>query len=65
MALHLRWLTSKKFQNNEAVKGGCIPSKNKLKTQKNTKLRWLASDINFILLHTGHRIAHDQNKNVK
>ena len=31
----------------------CIPSKNKFKTQMNNKLRWLASDINFKLLHTG------------
>ena len=34
----------RKFQNYETVKGGCIPSKNKVKTQKNNKLRWLASD---------------------
>ena len=46
VALHLRWLSTEKFQNNEAVKGGCIPSKN--------KLRWLASDINFKL----HIAAH-------
>ena len=24
VALHIRWLTTEKFQNNEAVKGGCI-----------------------------------------
>ena len=34
VALHLRWLTTEKFQNYETVKGGCIPSKNKFKTQK-------------------------------
>ena len=28
------------------MKGGCIPSKNKFKTQKN-KLRWLATDTNL------------------
>ena len=39
------------------VKGGCIPSKNKFKTQINDKLRWLASDINFKLQHTGFPIA--------
>ena len=59
MALHLRWLTTEKFQHYETVKGGCIPSKNKFKTIKNNKLRWLASDINFKLLHTGFAIAHD------
>ena len=36
---------------------GCIPSKNKFKTQKNNKLRWLASDIKFKILHTGCPIA--------
>ena len=35
MALHLRWLTTEKFQNYETVKGGCIPSKNSSKN-KNT-----------------------------
>ena len=58
MALHLRWLTTEKFQNNETVKGGCITSKNKFKTRINNKLRWLTSDINFKLLHTGCPIAH-------
>ena len=29
------------------------------KHKKNNKLRWLASDINFKLLHTGCPIAHD------
>ena len=52
VALHLRWLTTEKFQNYETVKGGCMPSENKFRTQKNNKLRWLASDINFKLLHT-------------
>ena len=33
VALHLRWLTTEKFQNYEAVKGGCIPSIKKFKTQ--------------------------------
>ena len=58
MTLHLRWLTTEKIQNYETVKGGCIPSKNKLKTQKFNKSRWLASDINFKLLHTGCPNAH-------
>ena len=59
MALHLRWLATKKIQNYETEKGGCIPSKIKLKTQKeNNKLGWLASDINFKLVHTGCPIAH-------
>ena len=47
------------FQNYESVKGGCIPSKNKFKTQKYNKLRWLASDINFKVLHTGCPNNHD------
>ena len=34
VALHLRRLTIEIFQNYETVKGECIPSKNKLKTQK-------------------------------
>ena len=59
VALHLRWLTTEKLQNYETVKGGCIPSNNKIKTHKNNKLRWLASDINFKLLHTGCPIAND------
>ena len=50
-------LTTEKFKSYETVKGGCIPSKNKFKTQKNNKLRWLNSDINLKLLHTGCRIA--------
>ena len=50
VALHLRCLATEKFQNYETVKGGYIPSKNKF---KNTKLRWLVSDINFKLLHAG------------
>ena len=37
------------------MKGGCIPSRNKL---KNNKFRWLATDINFKLLHTGCPITH-------
>ena len=37
------------------VKGGCIPSKNKLKTHK---LRWLESDIDFKLLRNRYPIAH-------
>ena len=59
VALHLRWLNTEKFQNYETVKGGCIPSKDKFKAQRNYKSRWLASDINFKLLHTGCPIAHD------
>ena len=58
MALHLSWLTTEKFQNYETVKGGCIPSKDKFKIQKKNKLRWLASDIDFKLLHTECPIAH-------
>ena len=60
VALHIRWLTTEKFQNDETVKGGCIPSKNKFKTQKYNRLRWLVSDINFKLLHTGCPNAHEQ-----
>ena len=48
----------RQFQNYETVRGGCIPSKHKFKTQENDKSRWLASDINFKLLHTGCPIAH-------
>ena len=58
VALHLRSLTTEKFQNYETVKGGCIPSKHKLKTRINNKLRWLSSDINFKLPHAGYPIAH-------
>ena len=47
------------------VKGNYIPSKNKFKTQKHNKLRWLASNINFKLLHTGCPIAHDLNTEFK
>ena len=43
----------RKFSKLRNSKGGCIPSKNKFKTQINNKLRWLASDLNFKLLHTG------------
>ena len=46
--------------NYEIVKGGCIPSKYKFKTQKYNKLRWLASDLNFKLLHTGCPNGHDR-----
>ena len=38
--------SSEKFQNYEILKGGCVRSKNKFKTQKN-KLRLLATDINL------------------
>ena len=55
--MHLRWLTTEKFQNYETVKGGCIPSKNKSKTQMKNKLRWLASVINFKLPHSGCPVA--------
>ena len=58
VALYLRWLSTEKFQNYVTVKGGCVPSKNKFKTQINNRLRWLASDINFKLLRTGCPIAH-------
>ena len=37
-------------------------SKNKFKRHKNNKLRWLASHINFKLLHTGWLFAHDSTK---
>ena len=46
------------------MKGGCIPSENKFKAQINNKLRWLASNINFKLLHTGCPIAHGLEWNV-
>ena len=49
MQIHLKLL---KIQNYVTVRGGCIPSKDKFKTQKNNKLRWLATGINFKLLHT-------------
>ena len=62
IALHLRWLTIENLQNYETVKGGCIPSKNNFKTQKHNKVRWLASDINFKLIHTGCPIAHGLRK---
>ena len=58
MALHLRWLITEKFQNYETVKGGCILSKTKFETPKENELRWLASDTNLKLLHTGCPIAH-------
>ena len=58
-ALRLRWLSTENFQNDETVKGCSIPSKNEFKTQINNKLRWLASDINFKLLHIGCPIAQD------
>ena len=52
--MHLTLVTTEKFQNYETVKGDCIPSKTKFKTQKkNNKLRWIASDIDFKLVHTG------------
>ena len=41
------------------MQGGCIPCKNNFKTQKNNKLRWLATDIDFKLLYIGCPIAHD------
>ena len=62
VALHLRWLTAEKFENYETVKGGCIPIKNKFKTQKFNKLRWLASDINFKLPHPGDPNAHGKTR---
>ena len=58
VALYLRWLTTEKFQSHETAKGGSIPSKSKFKTNKNDKLRWFDSDINFKLLHTGCPFAH-------
>ena len=57
MQSHHKVLTTEKFQNYEALKGGCILSKNKFNL-KNNKSRWLASDISFKLLHTGCPIAH-------
>ena len=33
--------------NYETLNGGCVQSKNKLETQKKTKLRWLATDLNL------------------
>ena len=49
----------RKNSNYETVKGGCITSKYKFKTQMYNKVRWLASDLNFTLLHTGCPNAHD------
>ena len=49
----------RKVYNYETVTGGCVPSKIKFKTQKSRKLRWLASDMNFKLLHIGCPVAHD------
>ena len=60
VALHLRWLTTEKFQNYETVKGGCILRKNKLRTQEDNRLRWLASDVNLKLLHIECPVAHDK-----
>ena len=57
--LYLMWLATK-ISGIRTVSGGCIPSKNKFKPQKNTDLRWLASDINFKLLHIGCPIAHEE-----
>ena len=36
-----------------------IPSKNKLKTQKSNKSRWLDIDTNFKLLHIGCPVSHE------
>ena len=60
MDLHLRWLTTENFKiTNETLRGGYVRSKNELKdTNKNNNLRWLATDINFKLLHIGCPIAH-------
>ena len=58
VALYLRWLTTKKFQNYETAKGDCIPSKNKFKTQTKNKLRRLASTMNVKLPNTGCPIAY-------
>ena len=58
VAPHLRGFTTHKFQNNETVKCGCIPSKNEFKTQKHTKLRSLASDTNLKVLQTWCPIVH-------
>ena len=56
VALHLRWHTTEKIQNCKK-KGGCLLSENKFKAQKDNKLRWLVSDIDFKLLHIGCPIA--------
>ena len=53
----------RKILNYEAMKGGRTPSENKFKTQINNTLWWIASDINFKLLHTGCPIAHAPCKN--
>ena len=58
VALHLRWRTTEKFHNYETLKGGCIPNENKFNTQKNNKLRWLASVMHSKLLHSGCPIIH-------
>ena len=49
----------RKFQNYETVRGGCVYQAKISSKHKNTKLRWLASDIYFKLLHIGCPIAHD------
>ena len=55
VALHLRWLVTEKFQNNETVKGRCIPNKNECKTQKIS----VKVANKFKLLHAGCPITHD------
>ena len=42
-----------------------MPSKNNFKAQKHNKLMWLASDINFKVLHTGCPIAHGATAAIK
>ena len=44
------------------MKGGCIPGRDKFKTQRNSMFRWLATDIKFKLLHTGCPITHAQSR---
>ena len=40
--------------------GGCIPNNKNQNTTKNNKSRWLATDMNFKLLHTGFPITYCQ-----
>ena len=57
--LQLRWLTTDNFRITKQLEVVAyqleISSKHK---KKNTKLRWLASDIDFKPQHTGYPIAH-------
>ena len=53
VGLNLRWLTTENFKITNCEKWLYYVQK----TKKN-KLRWPATDLDFILLHTGCPIAH-------